>query len=497
MDINYPDYITSSGGSDIAMYYDGSKDAGISYDGAFQVVHFGFPFESINSASVRSDVMDAVLDFFGLVTQPTPTPTSTATPTPTSTSTPTPTPTSTPDPEVVDNDDGAPGYTETGSWSTSGSTGYNGGTYRYATVGGAHTATWEANQIAGNYDVEVIYRAGTNRASSTKYVIHASGGDQTVYIDQTQNDLVWVDLGNFAFDAGSQSITLDAAGSSGNSVVISDAVRFTYTSGGSPTPTPTPTPTPSGTAAPFGDYVQEVIDELEYRKATDTSGYLMKDLWGKYTGVTETLTYQDTSYMWNECAPGEPVEIGGSTYYPYGKSYCSGLTLEIFHRAMKKRDIDLGIAEEDEDWNGLGTLGIFIIKKIWNVIIIHYSDTGELVTSKPSPPTALEMSGLGYTITYGEESKFEDVQMYDFCDISRSTGTGHSVVFINWVRDGSNNIIGLQYYSSQGSTNGQGYNTEYFYGSGGTVLKSYFHAGRVYDDPADNTTNTIREAGYY
>ena len=100
-----------------------------------------------------------------------------------------------------------------------------------------------------------------------------------------------------------------------------------------------------------------MIDELEYRKATDTSGYLMKDLWCKYTGVTETLIYQDTSCMWNECAPAESLSIDGGTYYLHRNSYCSGLTLEIFHRAMKKRDIDLGIAEEDEDWNGLGEKG--------------------------------------------------------------------------------------------------------------------------------------------
>jgi hypothetical protein len=56
--------------------------------------------------------------------------------------------------------------------------------------------------------------------------------------------------------------------------------------------------------------------------------------------------------MWNECVKGEAVNIGGSTYYPYGMSYCSGLTLEIFHRAMKKRDKDLGIAEANENWNG-------------------------------------------------------------------------------------------------------------------------------------------------
>jgi len=259
-----------------------------------------------------------------------------------------------------------------------------------------------------------------------------------------------------------------------------------------PTSTPTPTPTPK----PFGVYVQAVIDELETRKANDVSGYLMKDLWNKYTGVTQTLWYKGTSYMWNNCAKGEWVTIGGVPYQPYGCSYCSGLTLEIWHRAMEKRDADRGIAKAKESWNGLGTKGIFIVKKLWNVIKISYKDTGQVVSNNPSPATALEMSGIGKIITYGDSAKFENVKPYDFCDISR-TGSGHSIVFINWIRDPSDNHIkGFRYYSSQSSTSGQGYNTEYFSGEGRSVIKSYFHAGRVYDDPSQWTANIIREADF-
>jgi len=64
---------------------------------------------------------------------------------------------------IKDNDGGAPAYTETGVWNTSGSTGYNGGTYRYASAGGGNTATWTAGLGAGDAEVSVIYRAGANR----------------------------------------------------------------------------------------------------------------------------------------------------------------------------------------------------------------------------------------------------------------------------------------------------------------------------------------------
>ena len=46
---------------------------------------------------------------------------------------------------IVDNDDGSPAYTDTGAWTTSGSTGDNGGTYRYASTGAAKTAAWQAH----------------------------------------------------------------------------------------------------------------------------------------------------------------------------------------------------------------------------------------------------------------------------------------------------------------------------------------------------------------
>ena len=129
---------------------------------------------------------------------------------------------------IIDNDDGSPSYTETGSWSTSGSTGYNGGTYRWAYAGQSNTATWTTSIGSGQYQVFVIYRAGANRASSVKYNISTADGTQTVYVDQTENDLSWVSVGTFRFDEGSATITLDAAGSSGGTVVVADAVRFTF-----------------------------------------------------------------------------------------------------------------------------------------------------------------------------------------------------------------------------------------------------------------------------
>mgnify|MGYP006285619211 CR=1 FL=1 len=127
---------------------------------------------------------------------------------------------------IKDNDDGSPDYTETGSWSTSSSNGYDGGTYRYAFTGGSNTATWDMNLPAsGSWAISVYYRAGSNRADSAKYIVQTASGPQTVYVNQQQNNLSWITLGTWTFDGGGGSVQLDAEASSGGDVVIADAVK--------------------------------------------------------------------------------------------------------------------------------------------------------------------------------------------------------------------------------------------------------------------------------
>ena len=138
---------------------------------------------------------------------------------------------------VVDNDDGSPAYVETGAWSTGGVAGYNGGTYRWTSPGETKTATWTGNlPEAGEYEVFVWYLPGTNRTTSTKYDIAAADQVYTVYINQTGGGYTWESLGTFTFNAGDNTITLDAGGSSGGSAVIADAVRFGDDGGEPPEP---------------------------------------------------------------------------------------------------------------------------------------------------------------------------------------------------------------------------------------------------------------------
>jgi parallel beta-helix repeat protein len=157
---------------------------------------------------------------------------------------------------IVDNDDGSPAYMETGVWTTGLDSGYNGLTYRYAQGGDAATATWTGYlSQTGYYDVSTIYRRNADRVTAAAFIIHASDGDHAIDINQNGADqIVETHIGTFPFDAGDNSITLNASTSTpSGDMVIADAVRFVYVLA-----TPTPSPTPEAALQIVNPSVQHV-----------------------------------------------------------------------------------------------------------------------------------------------------------------------------------------------------------------------------------------------
>ena len=76
----------------------------------------------------------------------------------------------------------APGYTETGTWTLSTSSGYNGGGYRFVSAGptATATATWTIPvQKEGLYPVFAWFRASSNRTAAARYTFHHTGGTRT------------------------------------------------------------------------------------------------------------------------------------------------------------------------------------------------------------------------------------------------------------------------------------------------------------------------------
>jgi uncharacterized lipoprotein YddW (UPF0748 family) len=131
---------------------------------------------------------------------------------------------------IVDNDGGAPGYVETGSWATSSTPGYNDSIYRYTTSAnsGTATATWTPNlPAAGWYAVWAWYRHGSNRPTDTRYEIYHAGGLTTVSISQEVHGMTWRYLGEYYFQAGTAGhVTLTNQSNDPGQAVVADAIRF-------------------------------------------------------------------------------------------------------------------------------------------------------------------------------------------------------------------------------------------------------------------------------
>ncbi|RPI53825.1 MAG: hypothetical protein EHM56_06865, partial [Chloroflexi bacterium] len=131
---------------------------------------------------------------------------------------------------IVNNDAGTPAYSETGSWATSTTPGYNGGTYRWASTYSSQTATatWRPDlPQPGWYAVWAWYRHGDNRPFDTRYQVHHAGGVTAVSVSQEVHGLTWRYLGEYYFEAGTAgAVTLVNQSDDTAQAAVADAVRF-------------------------------------------------------------------------------------------------------------------------------------------------------------------------------------------------------------------------------------------------------------------------------
>lgn len=131
---------------------------------------------------------------------------------------------------LLDNDAGAPAYSETGSWGLSTSSGFQNSTYRFATTDPlteSATATWSIPvQKDGFYPVFAWFRASSNRTPEAIYRVRHSGGVDEVTVDQTVDNLTWAHLGNYWFSSQQGAAVTLSNRSPSPGVVIADAVRL-------------------------------------------------------------------------------------------------------------------------------------------------------------------------------------------------------------------------------------------------------------------------------
>jgi hypothetical protein len=146
-----------------------------------------------------------------------------------------------------------------------------------------------------------------------------------------------------------------------------------------------------------------------------------------YNGVTQDLWYKG---------------LVVAKAYPDGSrcSYCCGFTFEVFFRAMQLRNIQKGL--DPEDFNGMTFTDLFNALQFW-----YIEGKGDCERR------AIESYGLGRAIP-----DLEQVRPGDFLSYDTTQPGGHAVIFMNWLRDEQNKIVGMRYFSSNLSgTKGVGY----------------------------------------
>ena len=136
---------------------------------------------------------------------------------------------------VLDNDD--PAVSFAGTWGNSGSTVFFGSAgdipYRFASLNTMETATatYTPNiPLAGYYPVYTWVLAGSDRGHQL-YRIRHTGGESQVRIPHHMAGNGWIYLGEYYFNAGSNSpsgsvVISNLRGTTNGSVVIADAIRF-------------------------------------------------------------------------------------------------------------------------------------------------------------------------------------------------------------------------------------------------------------------------------
>ncbi|MGC4807667.1 glycoside hydrolase domain-containing protein [Micromonospora sp. DT233] len=121
-------------------------------------------------------------------------------------------------------------FTASANWGTSTySSQRTGPDYRYASPAAVSDVAWYAANLptTGSYEVSVWYPAVAGYNTSTPYVVAATGGTQTVRVNQSANGGRWVSIGVFTLAAGAGNKVGVSRWTSTTGYVIADAVRIT------------------------------------------------------------------------------------------------------------------------------------------------------------------------------------------------------------------------------------------------------------------------------
>lgn len=198
------------------------------------------------------------------------------------------------------------------------------------------------------------------------------------------------------------------------------------------------------------EFNQIVLDTLKQYPTDGTHDYWWpRSGEGNYDGGTRDIFFDGKQVM-----KGEEKK----------RTYCCGLTLEIFLKAyktwLKKHGGEKASVVSPDHW------GRF--KKLWFVE----------KTNGPGPSAALEEFGLGKTIEPNEALPGDFIQIWRTIPEGKKSPSGHSVIFMDWERNDAGRIAGFRYWSTQPGTKGISERVENF-GPDGGVNGEFTYFARV------------------
>ena len=161
---------------------------------------------------------------------------------------------------------------------------------------------------------------------------------------------------------------------------------------------------------------------------------------GSWQGVTRDIVYE-----------GRVVAQGD----PQGRCHCSGLTWEVFMRALDAYNRE----------HTPKVLNTWTDEEVERFRFLWFGSDG----NKRCIHNAVLTFAIGFVIKDKNAAA-----PGDFVQFWRGTGSGHSVVFDSWVRDPEGNIAAMRYWSTQKKTDGIAYNTETVGGEKGIDLNQTY-----------------------
>ena len=314
------------------------------------------------------------------------------------------------------------------------------GRYRLALVGagsdGSELSRHELTvRIAGDDSswVTIVSPAdGAEPTNPVNFVVDASSDVDSVSLFADDWELGSASPGgmvSYEFSGTGYAREIQARAYDDDALVATDAVTITVIEGTDPI------------ASDFNEVAMEL---LETYPTDGTHDYLWD---GSYVGTTRDIWYLDTlvaeANLQQSC-------------------YCVGITWELYMRAFERIDSTMG---GDGTINAMDVADLYDFRTDWYVRDLWGAGAAD----------ALDLWGVGEEIT-----DLQDLQPGDFVQFWRNSGSGHSVIFIDWETDGEGDITGIYYWSCQGSTDGVGYLSEYFGSGGSTIDPAYFFAGRAW-----------------